>query len=64
MDKAMRTIPGLGEAGIDTEASAGNGCFYVKLYDGSYDVVGFDSIEEAYEELLYAVGQEQGRNYG
>jgi hypothetical protein len=61
MDKAMRTIPGLGEAGIDTEASAGNGCFYVKLYDGSYDVVGFDSIEEAYEELLYAVGQEQGR---
>ena len=64
MDKAMRTIPGLGEAGIDTEASAGNGCFYVKLYDGSYDVVGFDSIEEAYEELLYAVGQEQGRIYG
>ena len=61
MDKAMRTIPGLGEAGIDTEASAGNGCFYVKVYDGSYDVVGFDSIEEAYEELLYAVGQEQGR---
>ncbi len=61
MDKAMRTIPGLGEAGIDTEASAGNGCFYVKVYDGSYDVVGFDSIEEAYEELLYVVGQEQGR---
>jgi hypothetical protein len=59
MDKAMRTIPGLGEAGIDTEASAGNGCFYVKVYDGSYDVVGFDSIEEAYEELLYAVGQER-----
>jgi len=55
MDKAMRTIPGIGEAGIDTEASAGNGCFYVKLYDGSYDAVGFDSIEEAYDELIYAV---------
>ena len=55
MDKALRTIPGVGEAGIDTQASAGNGCFYVKLYDGSYDVCGFDTIEEAWEELQYVV---------
>ena len=55
MDKAMRTVPGIGEAGIDTQASAGNGCFYVKIYDGSYDAVGFDTIEEAYEELLEVV---------
>jgi hypothetical protein len=48
----MRVIPSFGEAGLDTEASPGNGSFYVRLYDGSYDVCGFDTIEEAYEELL------------
>jgi hypothetical protein len=51
MDKAIKTFPGIGEVGIDTEASAGNGCFYAKLYDGSYDAVGFDSVEEAEAEL-------------
>jgi hypothetical protein len=56
MDKAIKTIPGLGEVGIDTQASAGNGSFYVKLYDGSYDAVGFDSVDEAFTELEYAVG--------
>jgi hypothetical protein len=40
-----------GEIGIDSEASPGNGAYYVKLYDGSYDVCGFDSEEEAWEEL-------------
>ena len=53
MDKALRTIPGVGEAGIDTEASAGNGCFYVKMYNGSYNAVGFDSVDEAFAELEY-----------
>lgn len=52
MDQAMRVIPSVGEAGLDTEASSGNGAFYVRLYDGSYDVCGFDTVEEAYEELL------------
>jgi hypothetical protein len=56
MDKALKTIPGVGEVGIDTEASAGNGCYYVKMYDGSYDVVGFDSVEEAFTELESAAG--------
>jgi hypothetical protein len=37
---------------LDTEASPGNGAFYVKMYDGSYDVCGFDTVEEAYAELL------------
>lgn len=41
-----------GEIGIDTEASPGNGEYYVKLYDGSYDVCGFDSEKEAWEELI------------
>jgi hypothetical protein len=52
MDFALKIIPSVGEAGLDTEASPGNGPFYVRLYDGSYDVCGFDTIEEAYEELL------------
>lgn len=51
MDKAMKIFPGIGEVGVDTEASPGNGAYYVKLYDGSYDVVGFDSEEEAVAEL-------------
>jgi hypothetical protein len=53
MDQAIKTFPGVGEVGIDTEASPGNGQFYVKLYDGSYDAVGFDSADEAEAELKY-----------
>jgi len=45
----------IGEIGIDAEASEGNGSYYVKLYDGSYDAVGFDSAEEALAELKYAI---------
>ena len=56
MDKALKTIPGVGDVGIDTQSSAGNGCFYVKMYDGSYDAVGFDSVDEAFTELELAAG--------
>ena len=52
----MRVIPSFGEAGLDTEASQGNGQFYVRLYDGSYDVCGYDTIEEAYAELIDIAG--------
>ena len=55
MDFAIKIIEGIGEVGIDTEASPGNGKFYVKLYDGSYDVCGFDSLEEALEELEFCI---------
>ena len=51
-DHTMRVFPGVGEAGLDTEASPGNGQFYVRLYDGSYDMCGYDTIEEAYAELV------------
>jgi len=64
MDKALKTIPGVGEVGIDTLASAGNGSFYVKLYDGSYDAVGFDSVEEAFAELELAAGIEEPESDG
>ena len=43
-----------GEAGFDREASPGNGSYYVALYDGSYDATGFDTLDEAMEELRYA----------
>jgi hypothetical protein len=52
----MRVIPSFGEVGLDTEASSGNGQFYVRLYDGSYDMCGFDTIEEAWEELVDIMG--------
>ena len=51
-DRTMRVIPSVGEAGLDTEASSGNGKFYVRLYDGSIDICGYDTIEEAWEELV------------
>lgn len=47
----------IGEIGTDAEASAGNGAYYVKLYDGSYDAVGFDTAEEALAELKHAIKQ-------
>ena len=55
MDKAIRTIPGVGEVGIDTQASAGNGAYYVKHYATGYDALGFDSVSEAWAELEYIV---------
>lgn len=42
-----------GEIGIDSEASPGTGEYYVKLYDGSYDVCGYDTEAEAWEDLIY-----------
>jgi hypothetical protein len=56
MDQPLEIIRGVGEVGIDTEASSGNGPFYAKLYDGSFDMCGYDSIEEAVEELKYYAG--------
>ena len=47
----------IGEIGIDAEASTGNGQYYVKLYDGSYDAVGYDTAEEALAELKAAIKQ-------
>lgn len=47
----------IGEIGIDPEASPGNGSYYVKLYDGSVDLSGFDTAEEALAELKYLVKQ-------
>jgi len=55
-DRTMRVIPSVGEAGLDPEASSGNGQFYVRLYDGSYDMCGYDTIEEAWEELIAMAG--------
>lgn len=52
MDQMIRATS-YGEVGIDTEASPGNGAYYVKLYDGSYDALGFETLEEAWAELEF-----------
>ncbi len=52
MDKATRIIENVGEVGIDTEASPGNGPYYVKHYASGYDEVGFETEAEALEELF------------
>ena len=56
MELPIYAVLGKGELGIDTEASPGNGQFYVKLYDGSYDACGFDTEEEARAELELLIG--------
>lgn len=43
----------LGECGIDTSGSPGVGQFFVRLFDGSYDALGFDTLEEAQAELAF-----------
>ena len=57
MDKVLHTIEGVGECGIDTEASPGNGQYFVRAFNISYDAVGFDTLEEAIEELKYLGGE-------
>jgi len=53
MNLVKKVVKGVGEVGIDTEASPGNGRWYVKHYASGYDVCGFDSEQEALEELEY-----------
>ena len=52
--RVIKYFTAYGEAGLDREASPGNGSYYVALYDGSYDATGFDTLTEAIEELRYA----------
>ena len=54
MDKVLKSIAGVGEVGIDTSLSHTRFCYYAKLYDGSYDAAGFETQQEAEEELDYA----------
>jgi hypothetical protein len=51
MDVPIYVINGFGECGIDPEGSPGVGQYYVRLYDGSFDASGYDTEEEAREEL-------------
>lgn len=53
MDQAVKVIKGVGEVGIDSEASPGLGRWYVKHYKLDYNVSGFNSQEEALLELEY-----------
>ena len=51
MDFIVRIVEGVGEVGIDTEASPGNGKYYIKHYESGHDAVGFDNEEDALMEL-------------
>lgn len=53
----------VGEVGIDLEASPGNGDWYVKHYASGTDYSGYDTRQDAIDELKYMVSQgldEQG----
>jgi hypothetical protein len=52
-----------GEVGIDTEASPGNGQYYAKTYDGRLDSVGFETLEEAWDEMGYVAAGALGCKY-
>jgi hypothetical protein len=58
MDVVIKVIEGVGEIGIDREASPGNGSYYAKLYDGSFDESGFDTLEDAENEFMFYVDEE------
>jgi len=47
----------VGEVGIDRESSPGNGQWYMKCYAYNIDNAGYDSYEEAVEELKYCLKQ-------
>ena len=55
MDQMTQQIESWGEVGIDTEASPGNGQYYVKCYVNGYDALGFDTEEEALLELEFLI---------
>lgn len=63
MDLVKHIIEGVGEVGIDTEASPGNGNWYVLHYATEFNVVGFDSKEEAIEELLYVEANQDSEEF-
>jgi len=47
----------VGEVGIDLEASPGNGDWYVKHYASGTDYSGYDTRQDAIDELKYMVSQ-------
>jgi hypothetical protein len=47
----------VGEIGIDRESSPGVGQYYMRHYASGTDLSGYDSFEEAMDELKYAVKQ-------
>ena len=47
----------VGEVGIDRESSPGNGQWYMKCYARNIDNAGYDSYEEAVEELKHCMKQ-------
>ena len=51
-----------GEIGLDPEASPGNGAYYIKHYASGYDLGGYDTYQEALEELRYIDKQYQYAN--
>lgn len=55
MDKPIFQLANVGEYGLDGEPSLGQGPYYVKLYDGSYDAAGFDTEEEARLEFEFLI---------
>ena len=48
----------VGEVGIDTEGSPGVGQWYMKCFITGDDLSGYDSMEEALEELKYCLKQD------
>jgi hypothetical protein len=42
-----------GEVGLDADASPGNGAYYLKHYASGLDLGGYDTLQEALNELEY-----------
>jgi hypothetical protein len=59
MDYILRKFGDVGEIGLDSEVDTDFGRFYVKLYDGTVDLCGYDTEEEAQDEMLYILSRKE-----
>jgi hypothetical protein len=50
MDKVLKVVNGVGEVGIDTNASPGNGPYYVKHYATGYEEDDYEDTNEEPED--------------
>jgi len=50
-ERILKAIPDVGYVSVDREASPGNGSFCVVYFATDYNACGFDTFQEAWEEL-------------
>jgi hypothetical protein len=58
-ERILKAIPDVGYVSVDSEASPGVGRFAVVFFATDYDSCGFDTFQEACEELQFLIDNYQ-----